>query len=51
MWGEFAHALLEPCVEVGFLGGKGRGIGTAGRQRRLQASHCGRMRDRSLRLP
>jgi hypothetical protein len=49
MWGEFAHALLERCVEVGFLGGKGRGIGTAG-QRRLQGSHFGRMRDRSLHL-
>ena len=34
MWGEFAHALLGQCVEVGFLGRKGRGLGTAGRDRR-----------------
>jgi hypothetical protein len=26
MWGGFAQTLLERCVEVGFLGGKGAGL-------------------------
>jgi len=41
MWGEFAHALLGHCLRVGFLGHQGRGLGTAGRESRFQASPSG----------